>query len=166
MYSAALVPHPGQASLPVRVLVASSKKRGGPGMIDPGQVWTVILTLGAGSFALRFVFIGLVGNRPLPLRILRHLRYTAVAVLSALIAPLVLWPPATGGVVLYLGLYLAGSPPWGQRRPSLPSASSWVSPPTRGKGRPLSVTATATRISPARGESFRRTSTPSKCDRT
>ena len=47
-----------------------------------------------------------------------------------------------------------------------PSACSAVSPPTRGSGRPLSVTATATRISFARGASFRRTSIPSKWLRT
>eukprot|EP01035_Chromulina_nebulosa_P059691 gene59691-81683_t len=37
------------------------------------------------------------------------------------------------------------------RSPSLPSASLAFSPPIRGNGRPLSVTATATMISPARG---------------
>ncbi|MFU1476319.1 AzlD domain-containing protein [Roseovarius sp. C7] len=66
-------------------------------MIDQSTLWTVIVALGLGSFALRFVFLGVVGNRPLPDWLLRHLRYTAVAVLPALIAPLVLWPPATGG---------------------------------------------------------------------
>lgn len=60
-------------------------------------LWSVIIGLGAGSFALRFVFLGLVGDRSLPDWLLRHLRYTAVSVLPALIAPLVLWPPATGG---------------------------------------------------------------------
>ncbi|MDX1784549.1 AzlD domain-containing protein [Roseovarius sp. ZX-A-9] len=68
-------------------------------MIDKFSLWTVILALGFGSFLLRFVFIGLVGNRSLPVWLLRHLRYTAVAVLPALIAPLVLWPPATGGQI-------------------------------------------------------------------
>jgi branched-subunit amino acid transport protein len=43
------------------------------------------------------MFLGLIGNRPLPAWVLRHLRYTAVAVIPALVAPLVLWPPATGG---------------------------------------------------------------------
>ena len=66
-------------------------------MIDDGTLWLVILTLGAGTFGLRFVFLGLVGDRDLPPWLLRHLRYTAVAVLPALVAPLVLWPRATGG---------------------------------------------------------------------
>ena len=66
-------------------------------MIDSLTLWTVILGLGFGSFALRFVFLGFIGNRPLPAWLLRHLRYTAVAVLPALIAPLILWPAANDG---------------------------------------------------------------------
>lgn len=65
--------------------------------IDQGTLWIVIVGMAVGSFALRFVFIGLVGDRPMPAWLLRHLRYTAVAILPALVAPLVLWPPATGG---------------------------------------------------------------------
>lgn len=61
------------------------------------ELWFVIIGLGLGSFSLRFLFLGLVGDRPLPAWLLRHLRYTAVAVLPALVAPLVLWPQATGG---------------------------------------------------------------------
>jgi branched-subunit amino acid transport protein len=66
-------------------------------MIDTGTVWLMIVMLGVGSYALRFLFIGIVGNRPLPAWLLRHLRYTAVAVLPGLVAPLVMWPAATGG---------------------------------------------------------------------
>ncbi|MGR3701854.1 MAG: AzlD domain-containing protein [Paracoccaceae bacterium] len=72
-------------------------------MTDPiiakGTLWTVIILLGLGSFALRFVFLGLIGNRPMPDWLMRHLRYTAVAVLPGLVAPLVVWPNATGGVL-------------------------------------------------------------------
>lgn len=64
---------------------------------DPITIWTVIIGLAIGSFALRFTFIGLVGDRPMPSWLLRHLRYTAVAILPALIAPLVVWPSATEG---------------------------------------------------------------------
>lgn len=60
-------------------------------------VWGVILALGIGTFLIRFSFLGLLGRKPLPEWVLRHLRYTAVAVLPGLVAPLVLWPPATGG---------------------------------------------------------------------
>ncbi|MDP5333440.1 MAG: AzlD domain-containing protein [Paracoccaceae bacterium] len=71
-------------------------------MTDPivakGTLWTVIILLGLGSFALRFAFLGLIGNRPMPDWIMRHLRYTAVAVLPGLVAPLAVWPGATDGV--------------------------------------------------------------------
>ena len=67
--------------------------------MDTLTVWTVIIGLGAGSYGLRFLFLGLIGDRDMPPWVLRHLRYTAVAVLPGLVAPLVLWPPATGGEV-------------------------------------------------------------------
>jgi len=66
-------------------------------MIDKTDLWIVIIGLGLGSFLLRFTFIGLVGGRPIPEWMLRHLRYTAVAILPALVAPLVVWPAATDG---------------------------------------------------------------------
>lgn len=66
-------------------------------MIDKTTLWIVIIGLGLGSFFLRFVFTGLVGERAMPEWLLRHLRYTAVAVLPALVTPQVLWPAATDG---------------------------------------------------------------------
>lgn len=66
-------------------------------MIDTATLWITIAALGLGSFGLRFVFTGLVGDRAMPAWLLRHLRYTAVAVLPGLVAPLVVWPAATGG---------------------------------------------------------------------
>ena len=66
-------------------------------MIDRGQFWVVVLVLGLATYALRFSFLGFLGNRALPGWLQRSLRYTAVAVLPALVAPAVLWPPATGG---------------------------------------------------------------------
>jgi len=67
--------------------------------IDTADLWVVIIGLGLGSFGLRFVFTGLVGNRPLPPWLLRHLRYTAVALIPGLVAPLVVWPAATAGTL-------------------------------------------------------------------
>lgn len=67
-------------------------------MIETSTLWTVIIVLGIGSFGLRFVFTGLVGDRAMPDWLLRHLRYTAVAILPALVAPQVVWPVATDGV--------------------------------------------------------------------
>ncbi len=61
------------------------------------EIWLAIIALGVGTFLLRFSFLGIIGKRPLPDWMLRHLRYTPVAVLPGLIAPLVLWPPATDG---------------------------------------------------------------------
>lgn len=66
-------------------------------MIDKTDLWIIIGGLALGSYALRFAFIGLVGSRSMPPWLLRHLRYTAVAILPALVSPLILWPPATGG---------------------------------------------------------------------
>ncbi|WP_299352501.1 AzlD domain-containing protein [uncultured Shimia sp.] len=66
-------------------------------MISQTELWIVIFGLGLGSFGMRFLFLGLVGDRPLPAWLLRHLRYTAVAILPGLVAPLAVWPAATGG---------------------------------------------------------------------
>ncbi|WGW04829.1 AzlD domain-containing protein [Tropicibacter oceani] len=66
-------------------------------MIDKSDLWIVIIGLGIGSFGLRFVFLGIIGDRAMPEWLLRHLRYTAVAIMPALVAPLVLWPAATQG---------------------------------------------------------------------
>lgn len=68
-------------------------------MIDKVTIWTVIALLGIGTFLIRFSFLGLIGSKPLPAWVLRHLRYTAVAVLPGLVAPLVIWPAATGGAL-------------------------------------------------------------------
>ncbi|WP_371170379.1 AzlD domain-containing protein [Aliiroseovarius sp. 2305UL8-7] len=62
-------------------------------------VWIIIAALAVGSFLIRFSFLGLIGDREMPDWVLRHLRYTPVAVLPGLVAPLVLWPAATGGMV-------------------------------------------------------------------
>lgn len=61
------------------------------------DIWVVIVALGIGTFLIRFSFLGIVGNRQMPDWVLRHLRYTPVAVLPGLVAPLALWPSATGG---------------------------------------------------------------------
>ena len=61
------------------------------------QIWAIVLALALGTFALRYSFLGLIGRRRLPEWALRHLRYTPVAVLPGLIAPLVLFPAATDG---------------------------------------------------------------------
>lgn len=66
-------------------------------MIDSVSIWIVIISLGIGTFLIRFSFLGLIGDRDLPDTVLLHLRYVAVAVIPALITPLVLWPAANNG---------------------------------------------------------------------
>ncbi len=61
-------------------------------MINTTTLWIVIVSLGIGSFLLRFSFLGLIGGRNLPEWCLRHLRYVAVAVMPALITPLTSGP--------------------------------------------------------------------------
>ncbi|SPF77573.1 AzlD domain-containing protein [Pseudoprimorskyibacter insulae] len=60
-------------------------------MISPDIIWPVIFILGIGSFTLRFAFLGLLANRDLPNWLLKPLRYTAVSILPAMVAPIVLW---------------------------------------------------------------------------
>lgn len=59
--------------------------------LTSGEIWTVIVVLGLGTFLIRFSFLGIIGDRKMPDWVLRHLRYTPVAVLPGLVAPLVLW---------------------------------------------------------------------------
>ena len=66
-------------------------------MLDRGIFWGVVIGLAAGTYLLRFSFLGLLGQRALPVWLVRGLRYTSVAVLPGLVAPAVLWPAATGG---------------------------------------------------------------------
>jgi len=61
------------------------------------EIWTVIFGLGIGTFLIRFSFLGLIGDRAVPEWALRLLRYVPVAVLPGLVAPLTVWPAATGG---------------------------------------------------------------------
>lgn len=65
-------------------------------MIETDTLWFIIFALGIGSFLLRFSFLGLVGDRPLPPWALRYLRYTAVAIIPALIGPLVAFSNEAG----------------------------------------------------------------------
>ena len=67
-------------------------------MSETARIWIVILVLGAGTFLIRYSFIGLVGDRSLPPWAQRLLRYVPVAVMPGLVAPLIVWPHATEGV--------------------------------------------------------------------
>ncbi len=68
-------------------------------MISDTAFWLLTAGLGIGTFLIRFSFLGLLGGRQLPDWALLHLKYVGVAVFPALVAPLVLWPEATGGTI-------------------------------------------------------------------
>lgn len=68
-------------------------------MIDPVTFWTTTLALGIGTFLIRFSFLGFLGRRSLPEWALRHLKYVGVAVLPALVTPMVLGPALAGGAL-------------------------------------------------------------------
>ena len=54
-----------------------------------------------GTFAIRYSFLGLIGSRRIPTLIEKMLRFTPVAVLPGMVAPLVLWPTnATNGMTI------------------------------------------------------------------
>lgn len=61
------------------------------------SIWLMIIFLGIGTYLIRYSFIGLFADKKLPDWLLRHLRYVPAAVMPGLVAPLVVWPDATGG---------------------------------------------------------------------
>jgi branched-subunit amino acid transport protein len=65
--------------------------------VSDATLWATIITLGIGTFLIRFSFLGLVGARQLPPKMMRLLRYVPVTVIPALVTPMVVWPRATGG---------------------------------------------------------------------
>lgn len=73
------------------------------------EIWIIIAAMGAGTYLIRLSFLGIIGQRKLPGWVLRHLRYTAVAVMPGLIAPLVLFPAATGGTTDPARLFAAAA---------------------------------------------------------
>lgn len=66
-------------------------------MISDATFWLVTGVLGIGTYLIRFSFLGLLGGRQLPDWALTHLRYVGVAVLPALVTPMILWPASMGG---------------------------------------------------------------------
>lgn len=78
-------------------------------MIPDSAFWTLTILLGIGTFLIRFSFLGLLGGRSLPEWARLHLRYVGAAVFPALIAPLLLWPEATGGQTDWIRLLAAAA---------------------------------------------------------
>lgn len=63
------------------------------------EIWTIIAMLAIGTYLIRLSFLGIIGDREMPPRLLRYLRFTPVAVFPGIAAPAVLWPTATDGVL-------------------------------------------------------------------
>jgi branched-subunit amino acid transport protein len=61
------------------------------------EIWLIIGLMAVGTFLIRFSFLGLIGDREMSPLVLKFLRYTPVAVLPGLVAPLAVWPAATDG---------------------------------------------------------------------
>ncbi|MEM9343981.1 MAG: AzlD domain-containing protein [Pseudomonadota bacterium] len=59
---------------------------------DTATIWGIIAVMGVGTFLIRFSFLGIIGDRELPPWVLRLLRFTPVAVIPGLVAPLVVRP--------------------------------------------------------------------------
>jgi len=59
-------------------------------MYSTAEIWLIIGAMAVGTFAIRFSFLGLVGNKPMPPLVQRMLRFTPVAVLPGMVAPLLL----------------------------------------------------------------------------
>lgn len=73
------------------------------------EIWAIIILMGIGTYLIRFSFLGPLGRWQMPPWALRLLRYTPVAVLPGMVAPLVLWPAATGGEPDLARLLAAGT---------------------------------------------------------
>lgn len=58
-------------------------------------LWIIVSIIGLLTFGIRLSFIGLVGDRTLPVLAQRTLRFVPVAVLSAIIVPEVVAPQGT-----------------------------------------------------------------------
>lgn len=61
------------------------------------EIWAIIVALALGTYLIRLSFLGFVRPEALPPIVLRLLRYTPVAVLPAMVAPLVVWSKPVGG---------------------------------------------------------------------
>jgi branched chain amino acid efflux pump len=65
-------------------------------MSDAAKLWLVILLVGTGNYLVRLSFIALLANATIPGLARRALRFVAVAMLAALVVPMVIGAPAPG----------------------------------------------------------------------
>lgn len=64
-------------------------------------LWLLIVTVGAGTVALRFSFFYLFGTMEMPPRLVRALRFVPAAVLAALVVPALVY--SDGALALHAG---------------------------------------------------------------
>lgn len=66
-------------------------------MIDKPSFWIVTLMLGAATYAIRLSFLAWSQERTFSPRMKQLLSFVPVTILPALIAPVIVFPEATGG---------------------------------------------------------------------
>jgi len=65
------------------------------------KLWAVIVSVGAANFLVRLSFIALLANKTMPPLLTRALRYVAVAMITALVLPMVLTTTAAPSVMAF-----------------------------------------------------------------
>jgi len=69
-------------------------------MTDAGiKLWAIIFAVGAANFLVRLSFIELLANKRMPPLLIRSLRYVAIAMLTALVVPMVLATPGAPAIM-------------------------------------------------------------------
>ncbi len=63
------------------------------------KLWAIIFAVGTANYLVRLSFIALLANKTIPPLLTRALRYVAVAMLTALVLPMVLATPAAPAVM-------------------------------------------------------------------
>ncbi|MEO1293752.1 MAG: AzlD domain-containing protein [Pseudomonadota bacterium] len=72
-------------------------------------VWSTIAGLGIVTYLIRLSFLGILAGKTIPSEVARFLRFVPVAILPALVAPYIVYPPATGGETDPIRLAAAGA---------------------------------------------------------
>ncbi|MEJ7669201.1 MAG: AzlD domain-containing protein [Casimicrobiaceae bacterium] len=63
------------------------------------RLWAIIFAVGAANYLVRLSFVALLANKTMPPLLTRALRYVAVAMLTALVLPMVFAAPAAPAVM-------------------------------------------------------------------
>jgi len=68
---------------------------------DAIKLWAIIVSVGAANLLVRLSFIALLANKTMPQLLTRALRYVAVAMITALVLPMVLTTTAAPAVMAF-----------------------------------------------------------------